>query len=391
MKLAIVSDLHGFDSGTNSEGGPSHYDVNPSRDRNQCPIENLRSLIQKQKLSADLLLCPGDLVHQACRSSLPKVWKELNDLAILLGVSHTIATAGNHDVDSRLQYTSYDPNEGLKTLQPGFPTNDLTLKRQYWADHFFFFQHDYLRLLVLNSSAYHTNKDEIEHGRISNNTLKGISNELNPSTQETFNVLLCHHNPQKHSELMLGEPDEIKGGQLLLDLLQRPNQLGWLVIHGHKHHPKLTYAAGNSGSPIVFSAGSFASTLYPELREETGNQFYILDIDKLNLSTRGLVGTFRCWDWHKGFGWRDADSNKGLPASGGFGHREHPLVLANRIKASLHEINDKHIKGENVYTVFPELSFVSPNDLDALSVALESIGVACDFSEAKRITELIIV
>jgi hypothetical protein len=190
---------------------------------------------------------------------------------------------------------------------------------------------------------------------------------------------------------MLGEPDEIKGGQLLLDLLQRPNQLGWLVIHGHKHHPKLTYAAGNSGSPIVFSAGSFASTLYPELREETGNQFYILDIDKLNLSTRGLVGTFRCWDWHKGFGWRDADSNKGLPASGGFGHREHPLVLANRIKASLHEINDKHIKGENIYTVFPELSFVSPNDLDALSVALESIGVACDFSEAKRITELIIV
>jgi 3',5'-cyclic AMP phosphodiesterase CpdA len=391
MKLAIISDLHAFNSDSQTGDAPSHYDVNPIRDKNQCPIENLKALIESQRLCANLLLCPGDLVDRACQKSLPKVWEEVNSLGTLLGVSHTFATAGNHDIDSRHVYNTYDSVEELKKLQPGFPTNNLILKRQYWSDHFFIFEYDYMRLLVLNSSAYHTNAEEILHGRISDHTLKCVSAELKPSERSIFNVLLCHHNPQKHSELNLGEPDEIKGGQLLLDLLQRPNQLGWLVIHGHKHHPKLTYAAGNSGSPIVFSAGSLASTLYPKLRTEPGTQFYILDIEKSNLTTRGVVGTFRCRDWHKGFGWRDADSNKGLPALGGFGHREHPLIFANRIKVFLQQTQDRHIKGVDIYTTFPELSFVSPNDLDALSVSLESIGVKCNFSDAKQLTELIIL
>ena len=392
MRLAIISDLHAFDSGSwKGDSLPSHYDANLSIDRSQCPIEDLKSLIGEQKLRTDLLLCPGDLVDRACRSSLPTVWKEVSALSSLLGVSHTFATAGNHDVDSRHVHSSYDPVEALKDLVPGFPVNDRILRNQYWSEHFFIFEYEFLRLLVLNSSAYHTNAEEVLHGRISKSTLQRISDELKPSRQDTFNVLLCHHNPHKHSELGLGEPDEIKGGQLLLDLLQIPSQLGWLVIHGHKHHPKLTYAAGTSGSPIVFSAGSLASTLYPELRGETGNQFYILDIDKSNLPTRGVVGTFRCWDWHKGFGWRDADSKKGLPASGGFGHREHPLMFANRMKSTLQSAPNMHLKGESIYMSFPELSFVSPNDLDTLLIALESIGVMCDFSDAKRMTELCVV
>lgn len=392
MRIAIVSDLHAFDSSSwEGDSQPSYYDANISADRTQCPVEGLKQLIANENLCADLLLCPGDLVDRACRNSLPTVWNEVNGLSSMLGASHVFATAGNHDVDSRYIHSSYDPVEALKDLAPGFPVSDRTLKNQYWSEHFFVFEYDFLRLLVVNSSAYHTNADEVQHGRISSSTLQRIANELKPSRQDTLNVLLCHHNPHKHSELKLGELDEIKGGQLLLDLLQTPTQLGWLVIHGHKHHPKLTYAAGNSGSPIVFSAGSLASTLYPELRGETGNQFYIVDVDASNFATRGLVGTFKSWDWHGGFGWRVADSKKGLPARGGFGHRENPLVLANRMKSKLQSLSDKHLKGERIYKKFPELAFVTPNDLDALVVALESIGVMCEFSDVKLMTELCIV
>ncbi|WP_232102631.1 hypothetical protein [Gimesia aquarii] len=241
--------------------------------------------------------------------------------------------------------------------------------------------------MVINSSAYHSSTEEIQHGRIAESTLKLVKESLD---QDDFllNIMLCHHNPHKHSEIQLGEHDEIKGGQLLLDLIGEPQRQDWLVIHGHKHHPKITYASGGNSSPIVFSAGSSASTLYPELINATGNQFYILEFDEELIKNHGLIGRFRSWDWHPGFGWQAADNMKGLPAFGGFGHRENAVLLARRIEENLSNSNNKHLMSEKVYDSFPELYYLTPNDLLSLERALESLSVVVAFSDEGLIHEV---
>jgi hypothetical protein len=66
-----------------------------------------------------------------------------------------------------------------------------------------------MQLVVLNSSAYHATEAEVKHGRITQQTINLLKETL---TSRTINILMCHHNPQKHSELLLGENDEIRGG-----------------------------------------------------------------------------------------------------------------------------------------------------------------------------------
>jgi hypothetical protein len=66
-------------------------------------------------------------------------------------------------------------------------------------------------------------------------------------------------------------------GQFLLDLLAYDSNGDWVVLHGHKHCPKISYAAGGVTSPIVFSCGSIGAKLYPELNGNVRNQWYLLE------------------------------------------------------------------------------------------------------------------
>lgn len=386
MRIAVISDLHAFNSQTwDKDGSPSHYDIVGEGPATQCPIRSLLEHVKSNNLSADLLLCPGDFANHACAASLPIAWEAICTAGELLRARAIVGTVGNHDVDSRHIHNKYDPIQALKSLKPMFPINDRDLKNQFWSEHFFVQCTDEMQLVVVNSSAYHTTEEEIEHGRIAPQTL----NLLRDSLQlRPLNVLLCHHNPQKHSELLLGDLDEIRGGQLLLDLVGEPGKGNWLVIHGHKHHPKITFAAGGVSSPIVFSAGSIASKMYPELQAATGNQFYIIEVDKNEVERRGLVGRFESWDWHQGYGWQLADSKMGLPAKGGFGHRENSTSLARRIVASISRKKQKFLRGGKIIQKFPELAYVSPSDLRVLVFEMERLSAVLDISDSGEVREV---
>lgn len=393
FKIAVISDLHAFDSKSwTGSTSPSYFDSSLTGDISQCPVRSLESFIKAQHgaISADVLICPGDLSDKACAHSLPVAWACTHNIAQALGTSAVIATTGNHDVDSRGVHNPYDPIEALKKLSPRFPIDNHELTRVYWAEHHFAYVTELARVIVVNSSAHHTNAVEVEHGRVSSLTLDYLKDAIANTPRRDINVLLCHHNPHKHSELELGEHDEIRGGQQLLDVFGALKHGDWIVIHGHKHHPKISYAAGGSASPIVFSAGSVASTLYPELRDETGNQFYVLEFNPAIIKNAGLVGTFSSWDWHQGFGWRQAESRKGLPGKGGFGNRANPRVVAAMIHKRLSTEPDPYMRGQDLYTAFPDLQFICPADLVALSAALEELGTMVTFTDIGQIDEVAI-
>lgn len=299
------------------------------------PCASLFSLVSQEGLHADLLLCPGDLGNKAEPGAVKYAWDFVNRLGIALKVKHTVGTAGNHDVDSRHQYNKFDAKGVLQTLAPPFPVSSEADFHHYWSRHFAILKGTQWRLVTLNSSAFHgagADEKEYEHGRISEYTLEALERALSSEQASDLNILLCHHHPHQHSELGLGEQDVMKGGQLLLDLLGNSRHGDWFVIHGHKHHPKISYASGTHAStPVVFAAGSLSAILYSQLQTQARNQFYVLEFDTDEIKVRGLVGKFRAWDWAVGLGWIPATQRSGLPAFGGFGNRTASRLIANEI------------------------------------------------------------
>ena len=369
IRIAVASDIHAYSDRSES---PSHLDIAaPEGITLQHPIAALLHLIREQSLVADFLLSPGDLGDKADAKGVAYAWHALERLSRALNCRLFTATAGNHDLDSRLKTSDHDPEHILKGLTPSFPLQDETLDDRFWSRAYVIKDEPPLRLVLLNSSAYHGIGDiEQNHGRVSDTTLSRLRSDLSTLPQQLINVLLCHHHPHQHSELSLGEGDVMKQGQRLLDMLGEGTLGRWLVIHGHKHHPKIAYAAGGSTSPVVFAAGSLCAILTGPLQTAARNQFYILELDPTECETFGMVGRVRAWDWYPGQGWLEATPQaSGLPAEFGFGIRVEPQMLARSI-ARLAANSSAPIPWGDLVAQVPELAFLLPNDLQQVKRVL---------------------
>jgi 3',5'-cyclic AMP phosphodiesterase CpdA len=371
VRIAIASDLHAI-SGSAAITGRSHLNASESEEYpGRQPIAGLLKLIDQNSLEADLLICPGDLGDQANPDGIRYAWQALHRIGSKLKARGVIATTGNHDVDSRRIYNNYDPIEVLKDLDPPYPFSSDSLNGQYWMKHFVVCEEDHYRLLALNSSAFHSGSDEeAQRGRVSISTIDKIEKYLQSSPPKGLNIMICHHHPQQHAELKLGDYDWMREGQELLDLIGSGQYGSWLVIHGHKHHPKVTYAAGGLSSAVVFSAGSLSAVLYPELGTAARNQFYLLTLTIQSVEAYGLVGRGQSWDWASSQGWLPASAGSGLPASFGFGCRVDFNTLCDAISIQMH--GKQMATWHDIVVAVPSLDFVLPKDLVALNRLLQN-------------------
>ena len=174
MRIAVASDIHAY---ANADGpAPSHLCIAAPADQpTRHPVSGLKRLIEDEKLTADLLVCPGDLADKAETAALIYTWNELHAIKDLLKAELLIATAGNHDVDSRHKHNDFDARGALQALVPPFPGLSEAECDRYWGRNFVLLEKPTWRLLLLNSSAYHGGgKDpekEARHGRISERTV----------------------------------------------------------------------------------------------------------------------------------------------------------------------------------------------------------------------------
>ncbi len=272
LRFAVASDLHVYE--VEGDNSPSALRVGADEtDHLRHPIAALLHLIRSQDLRADALLCPGDLGDRASTAGIQYAWAKLVQLQKAIRAKELFATVGNHDVDSRGKSNKFDPRGFLQTLDPPFPYKTLAISDHYWSRHFAVIERSNFRIVLLNSSAFHGYESEHIHGRVSEHTLSALEKALVRSkTPPLVNILLCHHHPMLHSDRKLGDHDTMKQGQELLDMINQHSE--WIVIHGHKHDPRLSYASGQSSvTPIVFAAGSLTASLYPEIASSARNQF----------------------------------------------------------------------------------------------------------------------
>ena len=379
MKLLIVSDLHVFREIPASELEPSYIKFgDPTTPSKDFPIASMNKFLEDRKeadneLAVDLVLSPGDLGDKAQAEGVSVGWGTLNELARQLNARVLAATSGNHDV---IRGEPRDASVAhLKALYPPFPCRENSLADQYWQKGYCLLKWPDLNVAILDTCYHHKDNTEAKRGLVSISTIDDLVEEADKTDDGRLNILLCHHHPHLHENLGLGTSDVMANGSILLERLGRSNRQ-WLVIHGHKHHGKVSVAAGGAMPPIVFSAGSFAAKVgHPQINR-ISNQFYILDVEAEANGSR-IRGRFESYTWIQAEGWTLSQVGRGLPGHGGFGWHGNIDELANIIAESF----SAEKAGYSLWDLIPDTQYLLPQDIDDLQNRLRKKGVNLTISQ----------
>ncbi|MDI1279525.1 metallophosphoesterase [Methylobacter sp.] len=261
IRVAVLSDLHPTDGSDQKNG--SHLQMNGPESPEQNPVVGLKKLVESEGLKANIVICPGDIGNQGDPQTISYGWTKLNYIKDFINAERLIVVPGNHDHDSRAIHNKFDPKYILQELDPPFPSPEYENNTHFWAWHWNIIDHDDYRILIFNSSAYHGMNKEFLHGRISTKAIQSIKDKLAGLPEKKLNIFVCHHHPHKQEDIDFEDYEAMDGGQKLISVLDNTNNGSWIIIHGHKHYPCISYAQGTSSSPIVFSSGSFSAYLLP--------------------------------------------------------------------------------------------------------------------------------
>ncbi|MER8828545.1 hypothetical protein NKH73_27085 [Mesorhizobium sp. M0938] len=170
----------------------------------------------------------------------------------------------------------------------------------------------------------------------------------------------------KNNQIKVEEYSEMMNGDRLINTLIDSKVGPWLIIHGHKHLPRITYAPGGNVAPTIFSAGSFSAKLYPEYGDKARNEFYIIELEIPDTigSVSSLRGSISTWQWTYGNGWNRPKAGHGLGPSAAFGARvdiaEEATRLATQLKATSAGTT---VSWENICSASKLLKYLIPDDL----------------------------
>lgn len=367
IRIALLSDIHPtFKSKEHGpELGVSQLKMDESRTSLLNPFDAAKELLDSSGQNIDYIFCAGDLGSLSYPGSINYTWTELHKLADLK-TSKLLATPGNHDHDSRSVYNEYDPKGFLQSLNPVFPCDFGDDNSHFWAWGFDIVVEPLFKVVVLNTSAFHGINSEYEHGRVTEITCRRIAEKLKDTDDRELNIVLCHHHFHKNEDIKVEGYDAMQGAERLLSTLTDEVGGQWLVIHGHKHFPKIYYANSGSGdAPVIFSTGSFSGDVNNDLGSVAPNQFYVLEFSSQELHKFGLCGKFNSWDWAAGRGWQPASASRGLPSSGGFGHQVNGRIDVQKIAALLND-QKTTITYTELYKSIPEFLYLTPTGIEKL-------------------------
>lgn len=392
LRILILSDMHAFRP-VNAE--LSTDDVSFLRvtaaptPGYPDPIDRIADAIEREGLEVDWIVCPGDLADKADPDAQAFVWKKLEDLKSKVGARCLIATAGNHDIDSRLKFNEFDAKGALQGLVPPFPGLDEVECDKYWSRNFHIYQEENALVVNLNSAAFHGFSSETKgalpeyrHGRVSQRTIDAIKSRIS-GIDAHLNILLTHHHPEKDESIYDNDYSEMQLGSKLLQELQDATRKNWLVIHGHQHFPRLTYGRGATFRPVIFSAGSLSANLVGDQARRAVNQFYLLtaETSAVSLDAHGPCGTVRAWHWAGRSSWEPSPSVHKIPDQCGFGYHATVQSIAHRVKEVIERQGSAWINYLDICSEFPELRYILKETFDQLEYELGKIGVTITKAE----------
>lgn len=327
LRIAVASDLHCHPKGAKPSASflTSDGDRLPSAHH---PLASLLELIKRESISADVLAVPGDLTDKMSEQGLHSAFSMVGEIAAALGVNQqrVCITLGNHDVDSRKALTA-DPFHTVQALNADFPHRSVDCQKSFWQDGFYAIEENGYRIVIINSVSKHFDETLARRGSIEESQLTGLRTYLEQAGPKEIQVGVVHHHPIAHENVGLGADDLMVGGSLLLELLDASGF--YLVIHGHKHHPRLKYSGNGAAGLTVFAAGSL-SAYSPAVLSNTRNLFHLVEIDSEHPKGCDKAGIIKSWAYNHGKGWSSSSlGGADFPSTAGFGCRMTPEALCD--------------------------------------------------------------
>lgn len=382
-QILILSDLHAYRPIPGSTREPSFL-IASTKGNPTNPIRSIPEILKQDGLTVDWILCPGDIADQADPDAQTFAWRELVELKKAVKAKLLLSTAGNHDVDSRLKFSNFDPKGHLQGLSPPFP-GIKTAADKYWARNYHIHEHENVRLVNLNSAAFHgfhseekNSLPEYRHGRVSQRTIDSIVEEIKSQNFQT-NILFTHHHPYRNDAIYSdNDYSEMQLGGKLVAALTAATSSSWLIIHGHQHYPYFGYGPDDAFPPLIFSAGSISAKITSPESAEAPNQFYHMTVETDSTKTNGWwpCGTVRAWSWVHRREWQPTPDGQNIPDGLGFGCRDNISSIAAAIHSYVSG-QSSHVTLQQILGAYPHLKFVSRKILDEVLKELRKQKIRC--------------
>ena len=367
FSLAVISDLHCHLTSRTSNESYLLSDM-PEAPVNSHPIYSLINLIRDRKLSPDVLLVPGDLANRVDKQGFISAMSYLKEVRRALGNPAMVCTAGNHDIDSHNKYKR-GPFEFTKSASKEFPISSEPLNNDFWSQGFCFVELNRCRILVVNSVLHHDNKEEAKRGMMNDVQLERLSKAIGSQQKKTFQIALLHHHPLLHDDPHLKGEDVMHNGDTFIRLLESHGYD--LIVHGHKHFPKLRYAPGGTEAPAVFASGSLSA--FGKMLSNTRNLFHVIELDGSTVADCVHKGRVISWEFNEGNGWSTPNTQSArFPSAAGFGYRGSIKNLVDKTYDFMKKSKTKRVSWSNVTRALPQLNFVLPDDLRSYSMTLQT-------------------
>lgn len=352
MKIAVISDLH-FGPGARSE--------------DLCPLE-LRAktsgvsssgadgfckqfieFVEREKISADYLLVPGDVTDDAHPMEVQAASDFLKDAqkALRVPAGKVLFVPGNHDVDWDLldrrdttkvkwlhRYMALEASQFIFSHINGNGLKDGDL---FAGNYFNLWEFENLIVLGYNSSGLDTGADKGLKGNVEQAHVDHINQILKKrkyKSDKRIKVFLIHHHLRDFKLPLLKDRDfsQANNPESIISVLQNHNFN--FIIHGHRHYS--FFDAQNSQIPIL-CAGSFSAKIDDGWEGLVLNQFHIVEIQDLKSSRIGSSGLVHSWSYTMK-GWKKSpggDSFGGEPYERSFGTSLGDKTLAKKLKSCL--------------------------------------------------------
>jgi predicted phosphodiesterase len=369
ISMAVVSDLHCHELLPTQES----WLIAGSRRKpaGNHPIQAVISLIESISLKADVLICPGDLANRVSSQGMMQSWDHLRELRDVIGAKLLLTTLGNHDVDC-LKKHGGDPFDIPRNLHENFPALTEADRQSFWHDGFYFAKGPGdSEFLVLNTVIAHTDEASAKRGTFDHDRITRLSEALKKRGTARHRIAVMHHHPILHSSTRFNSSDVLEFGDQLLSLLSANNYD--LVIHGHRHDPRITRQTAGMFDYFVFAAGSFSAVL-KELSTWTRNLFHIVNLRRDKFSGR-IEGEVRSWEYYKGSGWRPATSvSASLPHIASFS-APRPIIGIPEIIKRCDAAEGLLLRKNELESAFPELFLLLPSEIAAIENDLLKNGI----------------
>jgi len=371
LSMFVVSDLHCIGPSEVDNRSDSLLHLPASAGLLRTPFNALLRLVEDQAISADVLLCCGDLTNRSAAEGFELGWAELEALASALDATSILFTPGNHDVDV------YDLNgvaDPYSTIAAAKRSPDRIAKPStshcLLVDGFEIYGADQYRIVNVDTNGRDPVARRGKTGHLDLETIDALEAQLGRMSSVDCYLLICHHHPHRHGDIDADDYSEFANAPELFAMIDRLPDAAWYMVHGHKHYPRIGVV---NSTTTVFSAGSFSGSFYGPQQGVARNQCYSLRLVRdASLGTaHPPVIEFRAWDW-AAVRWIPALDGFNIPRFGGFGARVVTNQYAGRIASHVKASSGQRCSGSELARKFPELRYLPPQDILRCVNTLES-------------------